>query len=44
MLAAALFLLCPAARAMDAGSAAAVVAGKTLEGLMAEFMQENSLN
>ena len=44
MLAAALFLLCPVARAMDAGSAAAVVAGKTLEGLMAEFMQENSLN
>lgn len=44
MLAAALFLLCPAARAMDAGSAAAVVAGKTLDGLMAEFMQENSLN
>ena len=44
MLAAALFLLCPAARAMDAGSAAAVVAGKTLEGLMAEFMQENYLN
>lgn len=44
MLAAALFLLCPAARAMDAGSAAAVVAGKTLEGLMAEFMQDNFLN
>ena len=44
MLAAALFLLCPAARAMDAGSAASVVAGKTLEGLMAEFMQENYLN